>query len=202
MQVTGLVLAAGSSTRLGQPKQLLPYRGAPLLESALTTARSCGFDQLVVVLGGSYDQVRAEVDLSDAVVVRNEAHGAGCSSSIASSLVVVEAASDGLVLMLGDQPGVQPSSVADLLGAAGDSTLPDVAVCRYDDGWGHPMWFARTVFGDLTDLHGDKGVWRLLHSGRYDVREVPVPGPVPVDVDTWEDYQALLRAEPDAGAAS
>jgi molybdenum cofactor cytidylyltransferase len=67
-----------------------------------------------------------------------------------------------------------------------------MAVCRYDDGLGHPMWFRRDMFTELSQLHGDMAVWRLLHSGRYEIREVPVEGAVPVDVDTWQDYEALL----------
>ena len=54
------------------------------------------------------------------------------------------------------------------------------------------MWFRRDMFTELSQLHGDRAVWRLLHSGRYEIREVPVEGAVPVDVDTWQDYEALL----------
>ena len=64
MSVGCLVLAAGSSRRLGQPKQLLPYRGRPLLDAVLDTARSVGADQLVVALGGAGDEVRERVDLT------------------------------------------------------------------------------------------------------------------------------------------
>ena len=64
-----------------------------------------------------------------------------------------------LVLLLGDQPGVEPASVRALLAGRGDAPL---AVCRYEDGRGHPFAFARVVFGELAALHGDKGVWKLL----------------------------------------
>ena len=57
---------------------------------------------------------------------------------------------------------------------------------------GHPMWFRRDMFAELSQLHGDKAVWQLLHSGRYDVREVPVEGAIPRDVDTTQDYEALI----------
>jgi len=93
------------------------------------------------------------------------------------------------VLMLGDQPGVTPSTVAALLAGRGDSAL---AVCRYEDGRGHPIAFARAVFGELADLHGDKGVWRLLDRRSAEVVEVPVAGTIPRDVDTPEDYEAVL----------
>ena len=185
MIISGLVLAAGGSRRLGRPKQLLPYGGGTLLGHVVQTARSCAFAQLVVAVGGAADDVRAEVDLDGAEVVVNDAYGEGCSSSIAAALEVVRG--DVLVLMLGDQPGVTVETVSALLAGRGEAAL---AVCRYDDGRGHPIAFARSVFGELANLHGDKGVWKLLDRGP--VTEVPVPGPIPLDVDTEEDYAAVL----------
>jgi molybdenum cofactor cytidylyltransferase len=189
--VTGLVLGAGGSTRLGQPKQLLPYGDRTLLEHTLDTARACDFNQLVVPIGGAADEVRERVDLSGAEVVVNYAYGSGCSSSIAAALSAVDPRCEVLVLMLGDQPGVTPATVQTLLDGRGDAPL---AVCRYDDGRGHPLAFDRSVFGQLADLHGDKGVWRLLDERADDVVDVPVPGPIPLDVDTQEDYEAVLAA--------
>ena len=189
--VTGLVLGAGGSTRLGRPKQLLPYGDRPLLEHTLNTARDCGFDQLVVPIGGAAAEVRERVDFSGAEVVLNQAYGEGCSSSIAAALDAVNQRCDVLVLMLGDQPGVMPDTVRTLLEGRGDAPL---AVCRYVDGRGHPIAFARSVFPRLADLHGDKGVWRLLDERAGDVVEVPIAGNVPLDVDTPEDYRAVLAA--------
>ena len=190
--VTGLVLAAGGSARLGRPKQLLPYGGATLLDAALATARACPFDQLVVALGGAAEQVRGAVDLTGADVVENHAYGTGCSSSIAAATAAVDPRCDVLVLLLGDQPGVSAATVATLLARRGDAPL---AVCRYEDGRGHPFAFGRVVFADLADLHGDKAVWKLLDRRAGSVAEVRVPGPVPLDVDTWEDFEALLAQE-------
>lgn len=192
MRVTGLVLAAGGSTRLGQPKQLLPHRGRPLLAGALDVARDAGFDQLVVALGAAADDVAAAVDLQGADVVRNDAHGTGCSSSIAAALPAVDPRSDGVVLLLGDQPGVRVDAVAALLRAVGGAAL---GVCRYDDGLGHPFWLGRAVFDDLSRLHGDKGVWKLIESGRHPVAEARIGGTVPLDVDTWDDYERLVAAD-------
>jgi molybdenum cofactor cytidylyltransferase len=189
--VTGLVLGAGGSRRLGRPKQLLPYGDETLLGHVLTTARACPFHQLVVALGGSADGVREQVDLSGADVVVNEAFGSGCSSSIAAALGAVDERSGLLVLMLGDQPGVTPATVEALLRGRGDAPL---AVCRYEDQRGHPFAFERRIFEELANLHGDKGVWRLLDQRADDVVEVPIDGSVPLDVDTPEDYEAVLAA--------
>ncbi len=183
--VSGLVLGAGGSKRLGRPKQLLPYGGGTLLGHVVETARACDFDQLVVAVGGAAGEVRDAVDLSGAEVVVNDAYGSGCSSSIAAALEVVRG--DVLVLMLGDQPGVTPETVHALLAGRGDAEL---GVCLYEDGRGHPIAFARSAFVDLANLHGDKGIWRLLDRG--DPAEIRVPGPIPLDVDTEEDYAAVL----------
>jgi molybdenum cofactor cytidylyltransferase len=193
--VTGLVLGAGSSTRLGRAKQLLPYGDTTLLGHVLQTARACRFDQIVVTLGAAAEEVRAKVDLAGADVVVNDAHTAGCSSSIAAALTAVDRRSDLLVLMLADQPGVSAETVAALRAGRGEAPL---AVCRYDDGRGHPIALARGVFDALGALHGDRGVWRLLERRAAEVVEVAIAGPVPLDVDTPEDYEAVLL---DAGLA-
>jgi molybdenum cofactor cytidylyltransferase len=104
----------------------------------------------------------------------------------------VDPRGSGVVLLLGDQPGVRAGSVARLI--AGACAAP-LGVCRYDDGRGHPFWFRRDVFGELQTLHGDKAVWKLLESGRYDVAEVAMSGPIPLDVDTWDEYRALLAQD-------
>jgi molybdenum cofactor cytidylyltransferase len=189
--VACLVLAAGSSRRLGQPKQLLPYRGRPLLDAVLDTARSLGADQLVVALGGAGDEVRQQVDLTGVEVADNPAFSSGCSSSIAAAVPALHPDTDVLVLLLGDQPGVSADAVRRLLAGRGDAPL---AVCRYDDGIGHPFAFGREVLPDLLGLHGDKAVWKLLDQRSADVVQVPVDGPVPLDVDTWEDYERLLSS--------
>jgi molybdenum cofactor cytidylyltransferase len=158
----------------------------------LDTACASPFDQLIVAVGGGADEVLASVDLRGAEVAINRSYGEGCSSSIAASLPLVHPECDVLVLMLGDQPGVTTASVCGLLHGRGDAP---VAVCRYDDGRGHPFAFGRSMFAELAKLHGDKAVWKLLEQRPELVREVRTPGPVPPDVDTWEDYEAALSAQ-------
>jgi molybdenum cofactor cytidylyltransferase len=187
--VTGLVLAAGGSKRLGSPKQLLPYDGRTLLDHVLDTARASPFDQLLCVIGGSATEVRARVDLTGIETVENPHFGEGCSSSIAAALHAIDPRADVLVLMLGDQPGVTADAVAALINGRQDSPL---AACAYEDGRGHPLAFARSTFAELEQLHGDKGVWKLLDRRAAEVVDVPVPGPIPRDVNTGEDYRTVV----------
>ena len=189
MSVAALVLAAGGTRRLGQPKQLLAYRGATLLDATLATARAAGLPQVVVALGGAADAVRETVDLTGVDVVLNPDFGDGCATSIRTALARVEDDVEGVVLLLGDQPGVTVDTIEVLVaGARGHA----VGVCSYDDGLGHPLWFDRSMFETLAGLHGDKAVWKLVDADR-DVARIRVEGDNPRDVDTWDDYQALLE---------
>jgi molybdenum cofactor cytidylyltransferase len=192
MTVTGVVLAAGASRRLGRPKQLLPYRDTTVLGATLDVARAVGFDQLIVTLGGAAEAVREAVRLDGIDTVLVEDFGTGCSASLHVALGRVNPQAAGIVLMLGDQPRLQPATIRHLV----DQRAADVTVCRYADGIGHPFWFGRNMFGELSQLHGDKGIWKLIESGRHPVGELPVAGPVPLDVDTWDDYRRLLESVP------
>ena len=108
--------APAARSASGRPKQLLPYGDGTLLGHVVGVARACPFDADVVAIGGSADEVRAGVDLAGADVVVNDAYGAGCSSSIAAALAVVDPRCDVLVLMLGDQPGVTADDGRDAAG--------------------------------------------------------------------------------------
>jgi molybdenum cofactor cytidylyltransferase len=185
---SGLVLAAGGSKRLGRPKQLLPFGSATLLDHVLDVARACPFDQLLCVVGGGGEGVLETVDFAGVQVVENPDFGEGCSSSIAAALGAIDARAEAVVLMLGDQPGVSAATVDALVVGRGDAPL---AACAYDDGRGHPLAFARSMFGELSAMHGDKAVWKLLDRHAPDVVDVPIDGEIPRDVDTWDDYEAL-----------
>ncbi len=195
-ELAALVLAAGGSTRLGRPKQLLPYRDGTLLDAVLDLVRGCPFPQRILALGGSAAEVQATVDTEGFDIVVNDEFETGCSSSIARALAVVRDDMDGFVLFLGDQPEVRADTVAALLAARGNAPI---AVTRYDGGIGHPFALSRATFPALAQLHGDRGVWKLIDRLGSAVARVRVSGPVPRDVDTEEDYRALLTGA--AGSA-
>ena len=146
-----------------------------------------------MALGGAADEVRERVDLGGVDVVLNPDFGDGCSTSIRSALGAVrdDARRRRTHARRPARCRARDRSRRWWRGASGHA----VGVCEYDDGLGHPLWFHRRMFDVLTGLHGDKAVWKLVDAGD-DVARVRVDGDVPRDVDTWEDYQALLEATP------
>lgn len=190
-RVTGVVLAAGRSSRLGTAKQVLPYRDTTVLGASLDVARHCGFDQIIVTLGGAAQLVRDTVPLAGIDVVVVEDFGTGCSASLRVALPRVAPESLGIVLLLGDQPGVDPRTVRRIVAEGADHPI---VVCRYTDGLGHPFWLSRSLFGELEQLHGDKAIWKLVQAQRPVVHELVVDGAVPLDVDTWADYRRLVES--------
>ena len=192
-RVTGVVLAAGGSTRLGTPKQLLRLGDTTVLGAALQLARSCPFDQIIVTLGRAAAAVQRAVSLDGVEVVTADDFASGRSASLRVALPRVDPAAAGSVLMLGDQPGVATAAVQRLVT---DGTPYPITVCRYCDGIGHPFWLSRNVFGELAQLRGDQGIWKLIESGDFPVRELAMEGPVPIDVDTWDDYRQLVASVP------
>lgn len=195
MFVTGLVLAAGGSGRLGRPRQLLPYRGATLLDATLAVARACRFHQLLVTVPGSAEAIEDLVDLSGCTIVHCADTGTGRHRSVRAALPTVDPLAAGVVLLLGGQPGVHPWTVRDLVA---HGALENVGACRYANGWGHPLWLGRAVFGELSELVDDRAVWTLFARADADRFELPVDGRVPLDVGTWDQYRALLDADRDA----
>lgn len=190
MFVTGLLLAADGSPHLGVPRQLLSYHGDTLLGAALDTARNCGFDQLIVTLGAASEQIRDRIDL-DGVRVVESPHADTGSSSIVPALDAVDRRTDGIVVMLGDQPGVTSATVWSLVAEVAGPATP-IGVSRYDNGRGHPCWFGRELFGELRQLRSDADLWELIELGHYPVTQVDAMGNVPPRVETWDDYRGLV----------
>jgi molybdenum cofactor cytidylyltransferase len=190
-RLAAVVLAAGASTRLGRPKQLLPYGDGVLLDAVLGLVRAVPFGQRIVALGGAADAVAATVDLGGLDVVRNDDFRSGCSSSIGAGLTAVRADLDGIVLLLGDQPGIRPETIRAVAAARGAAPI---AVARYRDGIAHPFVLARETFPAIGIMQGDRGVWRLIERLGTAVRRVPIDATAPADVDTEADYEALLAA--------
>lgn len=192
--ISGLILGAGASQRLGPPKQLLPFRGTTLLGWVVAQAeRAAGLDELVVVLGRAADQVRERVDFGAARVVENPVFGEGCSSSYRAGLAALAPQSAAIMIILGDQPGITPE-IMDYLAEEWRRQESPIALCSYQGRKGHPMIFARSMFDQLEDLHGDKAAWKLVDANPGLVREIHFSLPFPDDINTQEDFERLAMA--------
>ncbi len=190
--ITGLVLAAGASTRLGRPKQLLPFGGTTMLGRVVAeTCAAAGLDQVVVVIGGAAAAVRRQVDFGTAAVVENPEFTEGCASSYRTGLAAVDPRAEAVVVLLGDQPGLD-RAVVDLVAAEWRRARPPIMLASYRGRLGHPMIFARSLFESLAALRGDKAAWKLVDAHPDRVHPVVVDRPSPLDVNTWEEYEALL----------
>jgi len=192
--ISGLVLGAGASQRLGPPKQLLPFRGTTLLGWVVAQAeRAAGLDELVVVLGRAADQVRERVDFGAARVVENPVFGEGCASSYRAGLAALAPQSAAIMIILGDQPGITPD-IVDHLAEEWRRQESLIALCSFQGRKGHPMIFARPMFDQLEVLHGDKAAWKLIDANPDLVREIHFSLPFPDDINTQEDFERLATA--------
>jgi molybdenum cofactor cytidylyltransferase len=194
--ISGLVLGAGASRRLGPPKQLLPFRGTTMLGWVVDQVQHAGsLDEVVIVLGRAADQIREEVDFGAAHIVENPVYGAGCSSSYHAGIGTLNPDSAAIMIILGDMPGIT-TEVIDRLAAAWRAGDAPIALCSYQGRKGHPLIFARSMFAQLVDLHGDKAAWKLVDANAEFVQEVHFDLPFPDDVNTPEDVERVLTGRP------
>ncbi|MDP9453808.1 MAG: nucleotidyltransferase family protein [Actinomycetota bacterium] len=187
----GIVLGAGASRRLGRPKQSLPFGDTTVLGWVVRDLEASVLDRVVVVVGGGAEEARAGLTVSRAEVVSNDAYASGCSSSLQAGL---DAAGDceAVVLVLGDMPGVD-AGVVDAVWHGWARERPWATVTSYRGEPGHPFVFSAAAFPTLRGLHGDKAVWRILDTEGHRVARVAIDRPLPLDVDTWDDYQEVCR---------
>jgi len=187
-----LLLAAGASTRMGRPKQLLPYRGRTLLRHAAETAAATACAPLVLVTGALHAELAAEVAGLPFRVVHNAEWATGMASSIRAGLAAVaEARPAAVLIMLADQPLLTPALLGQLL-ARQQATGAPAAAAAYADVLGVPAVFARAVLPELLQLQGAQGASRLLARLGTAVARVPFPAGL-LDVDTPAQYAALLQ---------
>ena len=193
-KVSGIVLAAGPSTRLRQhdtPKQLLPFAGKTLVRRAAETALRSRLVEVIVVLGYAFPQVREALSGLPLALVVNPDHVTGQSSSVREGLAAVDADSSGALFLPCDQPLIS-AGVLDLLVSAHESAPETVVLPTFESRRGAPVLFPRSLFHRLAALTGDAGGRQLLPGLADRIVEVPLHSEKPLrDVDTWEEYQAL-----------
>jgi len=190
--ISGVILAAGRSSRLGRPKQLLPLGGQPLLAHVLRHAAASALDEVVLVLGHEAAAIAAAVGDWGQRLVVNPDHAAGQSTSLRAGLAALDPAAAAVLFLLGDQPQVD-STVIDRLIAAHSARGGRIMVPRYGGQPGTPVLFARDLFPELARVTGDEGARSIVRAHQNDVLHVDIgDGPLPRDVDTEADYAALL----------
>ncbi len=189
---TGIViLAAGGSARMGEPKQLLDYDGRTLLRRAATVAVEVGCGPVAVVLGASADRMEAELAGLPVRLVRNEAWREGLSTSVKAGLAALEGEVESVLFVPCDLPGVDAQVLTGLI-AARERSGKSIAVSGYSGTWGAPMLVARSHWPQVRELTGDRGAQKVAYAHPGDVECVPFPQGN-FDIDTPADYDALVR---------
>lgn len=190
-----ILLAAGGSSRLGHPKQLLPYRGRTLLRHAAETALASVCRPIVAVLGAQADHLRPEMAGLEVLIVENPEWEQGMGSSIRTGLAALEMSApdvSGVLLMLCDQPLLSPKALDALVRSHLDTGSPLVA-SEYGGTRGVPAFFSRALFPELRALKAAQGARAVIAAHASEMVALPLPAGI-WDVDTAADY-ARLRSQ-------
>ncbi|MEF3273292.1 MAG: nucleotidyltransferase family protein [Chloroflexus sp.] len=192
MKIAGLLLAAGQSSRMGQPKQLLIWQGQPLVARIAQQALASQLVDLTVVVGAHEEQVREALRELPLTIVTNPDYRAGLGTSLAAGLRALPSERDAAMILLVDQPLITTRLINELVAAY--RTRPDAAalIPVYQGQRGNPVIIAAALFAELQTLRNDTGARAVFH--RYTDRiiwyEVNDPAVI-IDVDTPEAWQAL-----------
>ncbi|UYN89264.1 MAG: nucleotidyltransferase family protein [Anaerolineales bacterium] len=190
-QIAGVILAAGESKRLGQPKQLLDWKGKPFVRQVAETALAARLDPVVVVTGAAAAEVSAVLDGLPVRIVHNAHWAQGQSSSVKAGLAAVPPQAAAAIFMVVDQPQL-PVRLLDALQEHYAEQRPPIIATLVDGKRTNPVLFDRSTFADFDSLEGDTG-GRALFS-KHQVTWYPwLDTSLVFDVDTSEDYERLLR---------
>ena len=196
--VGAVVLAAGQSARMGEAnKLLLPARGKAILARVVEAVIQAGIQKIYVVTGHEAGQVRDVLDGYPVEFVHNPAFAEGMSTSIRSGIHALDSGLAGVLICLGDMPGVRSEHIASL--AERFETSPGAPICvpAYKSAWGNPILWPRRHFGVLAGLEGDRGARAILsdYAADLSVLEMADDG-VLRDVDDPASLGALDRGDP------
>ncbi len=187
-----IVLAAGASSRLGRPKQLLRISGESLLNRMTRLASKASASRTIVVIGAQAGRMRAHLGRSRirTLPVHNSAWQTGMGSSLRAGIAALPNDATGVMVLLTDQPGVTTALIERLL-EAWQRQPSRIVACRYRGQLGVPAVFPRRVFRLLRQIDGDRGARAILNSAK---RVVAVDSPnAAFDIDTEADMAALLK---------
>jgi xanthine dehydrogenase accessory factor len=197
--ISALVLAAGTSSRMGEPKPLVRLEGEPILSRVLRSVAASRVGETVVVLGAEAPRVRSEVPFDHARVVENPAFREGMSTSLRAGVAALSPESEAFFVVLGDAPFVRASTLDALIAARG-RTGAKIVLPTYEGVRGNPVLLDRSLTGEVDELTGDRGCRTLRQHHPDETVEVPVDDPgVVIDLDTPDDVRranaALSRGE-------
>ncbi len=195
IQIGAVILAAGGSSRLGQPKQLIRFRGKTLLRRVVDATTEAGCSPVVVVVGSDVAQITSELAALPVSIAANRNWSDGLSSSIAVGVkhaAGIDPNLDAAILLTCDQPFVNAAALKQLIQLHLKNGKPIVA-SAYAETLGIPALFDRSCFGDLLQLRGDRGAKEIILARRHDVTPFNFPAAA-IDIDTAADYEKL-RAE-------
>lgn len=192
--IGAIILAAGSSSRMGRSKQLLDVAGEALLARTIRIAQGAPIDHTIVVLGSHRREHARLLEDFDVAIAFNEDWRGGIGTSISAgvkSLLAQMPDAEGLMIMVCDQPLLTSDVLSEIIDRHRATGKPIVA-SKYADTPGVPVLFGKKYFGKLTTLHQDQGAKRLVVENPADTELVSFPGGE-VDLDTMEEYEAFVR---------
>lgn len=186
--VAGVLLAAGTSSRMGKNKLFLELGGSSLLRRSARTAAAAGLDPLLVVLGHESDRARAELEGISCTPVLNADYARGMYTSLRAGIAAVPEGAPAAVVMLADMPFVTAEMVRELIERWQGEPL---AVSLYEGVVAPPILYARALFPELRELDGEGCGKRVVNRHRKDALEVPRPAAALADLDVPADVERV-----------
>jgi len=187
-----VILAAGASTRLGKPKQLLQYHGKTLLDHSVNEAINAKADAVVVILGKNADLLQNKIDNQKVNVVINKDWEEGMAASVRlglATLLKIKPYIDAVIFMVCDQPHISSLVLNELI-TRQQKTTKQIVTCNYGGSIGPPALFHKKYFRELAKVKGDIGARNIIQQNMNDVATILFPEGK-IDIDTQEDYDAL-----------
>lgn len=189
-KVSILILAAGNSSRLGSPKQLVEFEGKTLIERTIETALLIS-EEILIVLGGNSDLILPTLErFADKIsIISNPDWQEGMGTSIRLGVEKLAEKSESILILLSDQPFISEVLLQNMLQISVSSGNP-ITSCVYNNTLGVPILFDESVFPELLKLNGEKGAKSFLHLYEGKISVVDFPGGI-IDIDTKEDVEKL-----------
>ena len=191
-----IILAAGSSSRLGYAKQLVEFKGKALLQHVIDVAENFQFDSRILVLGANSDKITENITPGNFKLVINEEWEKGMSASIRKGItesLKFDKELEHVLILLSDQPFVSGENIERLLKVQLEENT-QATFSEYQGNIGVPAIFSREVFSEFQELKGDQGAKKLIKEGKLNFRTVKFEKGN-FDVDTPEDVESLKRME-------